>query len=202
MLPDPVSYAIHDNGTWPRIPQGKVYTYVFAGNGVFKMAANHYVEACIRLARCRVAGLPTLGEYVKLRKGRLPGHLLAHILRDARRLSWNMPREAMYHLVVEGSLCRLRRLTQVATAAHLSYSGGGEADIVAEIHSHQEMSSFFSVTDNKDEQGFRFYGVIGKIFTRPELRLRLGVYGDFCDVPATTLFTTAGPFLEADDAEV
>lgn len=200
MLPNPVSYAIHDNGTWTEIPPGKAFTYVLAGNGVFKMAANRHVEACVRVARCRVAGLSQATEYVKLRKGQLPGDLLHHILQDARRLSWNMPKEAMYHLVIDGDLCRLRRPTQVATSAHLSYAGGGDVTIIAEIHSHQEMGSFFSGTDDKDEQGFRFYGVIGKIFTRPEICLRLGVYGDFCTVPIAALFTGTGPFQEAKNA--
>ena len=47
---------------------------------------------------------------------------------------------------------------------------------------------------NSGQQGFRFYAVAGRIFTRPELALRLGVYGDRWPVPVTTLFTDAGPF--------
>ena len=40
------------------------------------------------------------------------------------------------------------------------------------------LPAFFSATDDRDEQGFRIYGVAGRLYTpRPELRLRVGVYG-------------------------
>jgi hypothetical protein len=51
--------------------------------------------------------------------------------------------------------------------------------------------------DNRDEQGARFYAVIGRIYSRPEIRLRLGVYGDFVDLPAAALFEGLGPFTDA-----
>jgi hypothetical protein len=35
-----------------------------------------------------------------------------------------------------------------------------------EVHSHHH-ESFFQQTDDKDEQGFRLYGVLGTIFNRP-----------------------------------
>ena len=59
------------------------------------------------------------------------------------------------------------------------------------------MRAFFSGTDNRDELGFRFYAVIGRIFTVPEMVLRVGIYGDMLRVPITTLFAGEGPFREA-----
>jgi hypothetical protein len=62
------------------------------------------------------------------------------------------------------------------------------------------MAAFFSPTDDRDEGGFRFYAVIGRLLTRPELRLRLGMYGDFWEVPVTALFTDPGPFVGHENA--
>lgn len=50
---------------------------------------------------------------------------------------------------------------------------------VLDIHSHNVMDAFFSPTDNADEVQFRMYGVIGKVNTQPEMKLRVGVGGKF-----------------------
>ncbi len=196
-LPDPVAYQVYRGDERPTLPPDKAYAYVLAGNGIFKLAANRHIEALILLARCRVAGLPPLEPYVRLREGRLPGRLLATILDDARRLSWEEPREAMYHLVMQDGRVHVIRPRQRAGAASLAYAGGGDPDIICDLHSHHQMEAFFSSRDDGDEQGFRFYAVIGRIFTRPEIRVRVGVYGDFHPVPVTVLFTDGGPFIDA-----
>ncbi len=196
-LPDPVAYQVYRGDGRPILPPDRAYAYVLAGNGIFKLAANRRIEALILLARCRVAGLPPLEPYVRLREGRLPGRLLATILDDARRLSWEEPREAMYHLVMQDGRVRVIRPRQKANAALLHYTGGGAPEIICDVHSHHQMRAFFSPRDNRDEQGFRFYAVIGRIFTHPEIRLRVGIYGDFYPVPVNTLFTDSGPFVDA-----
>jgi hypothetical protein len=50
------------------------------------------------------------------------------------------------------------------------------------------MAPFFSQTDNRDEQGFRLYAVIGRVKTKPQLCVRVGVYGDYWSIPAATVF--------------
>ena len=37
------------------------------------------------------------------------------------------------------------------------------AGVVAEFHSHGSSRAFFSATDDRDEQGFRIYGVAGRL---------------------------------------
>ena len=71
------------------------------------------------------------------------------------------------------------------TATRLAYQP--PAGVVAEFHSHGGSRAFFSATDDRDEQGFRIYGVVGRLDTPlPELRLRVGVcwqpakVGHFC----------------------
>ena len=60
---------------------------------------------------------------------------------------------------------------QTGTASSLTYRP--LAGAVAEFHSHRRSRSFFSTTDDRDEQRFRIYGVVGWLdTTRPGLGLR------------------------------
>jgi len=196
MLPNPVAYLTHRNGSEPVLPDGKAYGYVLAGNGVFKVAQSRYIAARIPLVTVRIAGLEPLQYCVGPLFGRVPERVLSQALADARRQSWDGPNEAMYHIVIRDNIIRVLRPPQQASAGHLAYTGGDGTDVICDLHSHHEMGAFFSSTDDRDEMGFRFYAVIGKIFTRPEMALRVGVYGDTFRVPITTLFTGLGPFRE------
>jgi PRTRC genetic system protein A len=101
---------------------------------------------------------------------------------------------------------RIVRPDQEAGAASIRYDAGGDQDgVICDLHSHHTMHAFFSATDDCDEGGFRFYAVVGQVLARPEIRLRLGMYGDFVSLPMTALFTSAGPFVDLcgqDDTEV
>lgn len=195
-LPSPVCYLIYRGPGSCGLPAGKSYAYVLAGNGLLKYARGRHFEALIPVGRSRVAGLPQAEPAVAC-VGRLPSCLLSEVLKDARRQAWDQPREAMYHIhETQRGVVSVIRPDQTGTMAHLAYRGGGEADILADIHSHCQMRAYFSSTDNRDEQGLRFYAVIGRIFTRPEIALRVGIYGDHWRVPVTTLFDTPGPFVD------
>jgi hypothetical protein len=50
------------------------------------------------------------------------------------------------------------------------------------------MEPFFSPTDNKDEQGFRIFAVIGKVNEEPLILVRVGVYGNYWNIPADMVF--------------
>ena len=50
---------------------------------------------------------------------------------------------------------------QAGTATSLAYVP--PAGVVAEFHSHGGSRAFFSATDDRDEQGFRIYGVAGRL---------------------------------------
>ena len=69
-----------------------------------------------------------------------------------------------------------------------------DAAVICDLHSHGNMSAFWSATDDADEQGSQLYAVIGKLDTEPEIRLRLGVYGYWLPLPVTAVFTANGPF--------
>jgi PRTRC genetic system protein A len=195
MLPNPVAYLTHSNGKEPQTPAGKAYSYILAGNGVFKHARSRFVEVCVPLVGVQVAGLKPLAGFVRPRYA-LPAEVLQLILADARRRSWGEPKEEMYHVLLgEDRRVQIVHPEQSGGAATLRYSGGDDERIVVDVHSHHQMGAFFSSTDDQDEQGFRFYAVIGRIFTSPQIALRVGVYGDFYPLPVERLFSGHSPLV-------
>ena len=92
----------------------------------------------------------------------------------------------------DGDAYRLVVPPQAGTATRLAYLP--PAGVVAEFHSHGGSRAFFSATDDRDEQGFRIYGVVGRLDTpRPELRLRVGVYGHFAPAGLVAGVLRPGP---------
>ncbi len=67
---------------------------------------------------------------------------------------------------------------------------------LVDLHSHGRLPPFFSRIDNKDEQGFRIYAVIGEIDKSPSIRVRVGVYGNYFDIPAPTVFELPGGIVD------
>jgi PRTRC genetic system protein A len=183
------------------------YEYVVAGNGLFVRAEDSRMEACIPVAAATLHGLAEVQPYARLKVDRVGPALLWSIQRSARR---RLPNEAMYQLAYDGRqgasaavpTLRLRSGPtwrcwmpgQVADAVRLTFEDDGQA--VVDLHSHGSLPAFFSETDDADEQGLRFYAVIGRLDTeRPEIRVRAGVYGQHWDVPAAAVFE-GGPFVD------
>ena len=75
----------------------------------------------------------------------------------------------------------------MGTAGSLSYEP--VQGHVAEFHSHGRMRAFFSATDDRDEQGFRIYGVVGQVDqAAPRIALRVGIYGHFQELRLEDVF--------------
>jgi PRTRC genetic system protein A len=206
MFHDLVEYHVYRGVERPI--SARAYDYILAGNGLFKRAHSRYVQARIPLVTVRVAGLPDLEPAIELNiwPGRGPGRLLYPILADARKHAQN-GHEQMYHVRLirtpDGLRWRVMVPGQRAGAGRIEYQVGDEANIVCDLHSHHRLGAFFSGTDDRDEVGFRFYAVVGRVLDRPEISLRLGMYGDFCYLPIVALFTNPGPFADRfhDDRE-
>ncbi|MBN1261100.1 MAG: Mov34/MPN/PAD-1 family protein [Anaerolineae bacterium] len=164
-----------------------------AGNGIFKYAETRYMKALVPVAWTRIAGLANLAPRVELHYGRLPGWLLSTLYSDAMA---NPNHEAVYQIAPYGDKMHVYRPSQVNGPSTSCYTSDLEpASVIAEVHSHGTMRAFFSQTDTRDEQGCRFYGVVGCLNSIPEIAIRVGVYGDFWRIPAAVLFTDTGPFL-------
>ncbi len=197
MIPSPIQYAINDDNFTPYLPQGKSFGYVMAGNGVFKYAHNANIEACIKVSNANIRGLTSLTSCAYLTNdSRLPERLLHEMLADAQSAKGVGATlvEAMYQVEITDGLAIVKKPNQVATASRVSFDEGVSPNIVLDLHSHGSMRPFFSATDDRDEKGFRFYGVIGNLFSYPQIKLRIGIYGDYWEVPITSLFDSEGPF--------
>ncbi|MCB0031209.1 MAG: Mov34/MPN/PAD-1 family protein [Anaerolineales bacterium] len=173
----------------PAEPLAAGYDYILAGNGLFLRAANRFFALTQCIAPATVRGLVPLEPSFELKVPCLPAALLTTVLAHARTQG---QREILYYVRHDGQKCRLTVPAQHRSATHILSSGGGGDDILLEIHSHHAMPAFWSETDNQDELGFRAYMVLGRIFgNRPELRLRIGVYGYHFELPVSALFVEA-----------
>jgi len=166
------------------------YEYLVAGNGLFIRAENARLEACVPVATARLYRLPGVEPFAHLKVPRVPYQLLWRIFHDARR---QLPNEAMYQFVRGNHAWSLYRPNQKQAIFSLSFDD--EAEAVIDLHSHGSLGAFFSNTDDADEQGLRFYAVIGHVDDdMPEIRCRVGVYGHHWNVPANTVFDGLGRF--------
>lgn len=177
-----VDYLIARDG--PPAPRGQAYDYLLGGDGLFVAAENRYLRARIPVAAAQVRGLPPLYASVDLCMGRLPQTVWNHIVSEmqARRNT-----EVLLLVRHDGTGYQLVRPTQVAGPLRIRYRPAGDA--ILEIHSHGRYPARFSLVDNADEQGFRVFGVVGRLGTeRPEVALRIGLYGHFLSVPWSAVF--------------
>lgn len=197
----PIAHIIYQSQPLA-LPAGKAYAFVMAGSGLYKFASNQHLEALIPLHERLVPGLPPLLPYVHLKGSdgplKLSGRLLRVVLDDARKAAQSEPIETMYHFYMLDGEVRIKKPRQRGDGRNVTYAGGNESNVVLDLHSHHELGAFFSGTDTADEQGFRLYATIGKIFSRPEIALRVGVYGEHWRLPVNAIFKGALPFVDAN----
>ena len=130
-----------------------------------------------------------MAEKAQLTHGPIPAHLFGLGLRWFQD---DPATERLFALGWDGDAYRLVVPPQAGTETSLAYRP--PASVVAEFHSHGSSRAFFSGTDDRDEQGFRIYGVMGRLDTpRPELRLRVGVYGHFAPLDWPQVFSGPEP---------
>jgi PRTRC genetic system protein A len=177
----------------PPTPKGCLYTYVFAGNGVFITASQPGLDALARVGPCDVRGLPPADAYANFNLPRVPERITRACFNRARSVCVGTarPREVLFYLIFEAGVWRMVEPEQVADAGGVRPVDPLNEDCaraVIELHSHHEMAAFWSGQDDEDESGFKLYAVIGRIFSAPTLRVRAGVYGHFVEVPARDVF--------------
>ena len=164
--------------------QGTGYDYVMAGNGVFVQAERPGLTARVQLTDCRVRGLAETGPKLHLDHGRIPKELLEEGLRWFRET----PDQERYFAVHwDGEQYRMNIPQQNGRTASLNYQP--LEGMLMEFHSHGRIPAFFSNTDDQDEQGFRIYGVAGRLDRpRATIAMRVGIYGHFQDTDWETAF--------------
>ena len=180
--------------------QGIGFDYVLGAGGVYVQSESANLTARVLVAPCTVRGLAPVTEKVELAHGPIPAALFEVGLR------WFLDdphTERFFAVRWDGRRYRLVVPEQEGTATSLEYTP--PAGVVAEFHSHGRSRAFFSKTDDRDEQGFRIYGVVGRLDDpEPELSLRVGVYGHFAPADWPQVFDGPQPGirLTGDDASL
>ena len=169
--------------------QGIGYDYVLGSGGVYVQSQSAHLVARVLVAPGSVRGLAPVTEKVALPHGPIPAHLFELGLRWFQETPET---ERFFAVRWGGDAYRLVFPEQAGTAASLTYRP--PAGVVAEFHSHGMGRAFHSKTDDRDEQRFRIYGVVGRLDTPlPELSLRVGVYGQFAPVEWSQVFGGPNP---------
>lgn len=170
--------------------------YLIGSNGIFARAIRPGLDVLMPVAHTQpIKGLATLTPFATIAP-KVPEALLIEMWRRSCQACANPdhPLEILFHLLwVEGDW-QLVVPEQEQSRLHcrpIRIDGDSSAvQAVIEVHSHHQMSAHFSPTDDADEcHGFRIYGVFGKVRSiRPEMQFRVGLFGHFWQVPATSIF--------------
>lgn len=175
-----------------------------ATNGVFKRGRSASVELQGRVCPIdtTIPGLRSLLPYVRWPTwpSRLPGALLGPLLEDARRAAMGdtilRPIEKQYFFVERDGVRVVAPRGQDASAVRVRYPMPASGTVLLDLHSHHGMRAYFSTTDDADDTGLSVSAVIGRIFDRPEIVVRLNIYGHHCPIPAGMVFDSLGPFVD------
>ena len=160
------------------------FDYVLGSGGLYVQSRSTHLTARVLVAPCAVRGLASVTEKVELAHGPIPARLFELGLRWFQD---DPDTERFFAVQWDGRSYRPVVPPQLGTATSLAYVP--PAGVVAEFHSHGTSRAFFSDTDDGDEQGFRIYGVAGRLDTdRPELSHRVGVYGHFAPMQWSQVF--------------
>jgi hypothetical protein len=201
------TYNIYQGGELPPFAPNRLYEYWLAGAGVYLRAKRTGLEVVMPIAWCEVRGLASLAPYLKLDYPPVPLTMVNQMLEFSRRAkdAQGQPLEQLFHLSLSLSLSlsydarigaggwRLEIPPQQRTAHSVkplaSGAGSSYERAILELHSHHVLSAYFSTADDRDEaRSFRLFAVIGHIFDKPEIRLRVGVFGYFWQIPARFVF--------------
>jgi PRTRC genetic system protein A len=192
----------------PLPPATPGITWIWAANGIFKRGVSPDLDALVQIRAWEACdappGLASLLSYARWTAWprRLPSLLLTPLLDNARRAGGGnglilRPIEKHYAFVWRDATVKVVAPPQQGTAGRVAYAAAQGVTLL-DLHSHHGMGAFFSATDDQDDLGLSVSAVIGHIFTRPELLVRINVYGHRQQLPALAIFDALGPFNAKD----
>lgn len=142
----------------------------------------------------KIAGLPELSSGFELRVPKPPFSLLLDALALLKRVHAMYGTEAFVLICYDHAVrryfleCPPQRVSSASvnyekTAEFTARELAGEVSVFMEIHSHPGSMDTFSGTDDRDEQGVRFYAVASSMrCTLPAVTVTFGVAGNRCPV--------------------
>ena len=183
----------------PGIPlppiQAALYEYILAGNGIFIRGARREFQAQFCIEPCEIRGLANLEASLQLNAPHVPREIVTEMLLRAcmARDANGRPCEILFHLELDEARvwhCLVPSQAQETARAKPADDSPSSsyARACIEVHSHVDMCARFSSLDDQDEVGFRVYAILGCISTRAVMRVRVGMYGYRCDIPASWAF--------------
>lgn len=191
-MPQMYGHQIAGESADQHIQKGVLFDYVLAGNGLFLRAKREGLSVCMPIAAAEVRALPSMKASFEMKCTRVPKKITTFILDVARE--WAVKGlETLIHISRDEDgfwHAQVPEQNRSAASCRPTESGPGSSYERAfiEAHSHHAMKGRFSLIDDKDETGFRIYVVLGEVFQNPTIRVRVGVYGYFWEVPADWVF--------------
>lgn len=164
-----------------------LYEYVIGANGIFVRARRPGLEALIWVASSedKIRGLAEVKPFVNL-SSRVPRIQMARMFEMSIRANTN---EILFYLNPDPWHISVPNQVQTGASVHPVDPFAGGTQTLIEVHSHHHMKTFFSGTDNREEQaGFRIYSVIGDLANEPTILTRVGIYGHFWEIPSSWVY--------------
>jgi hypothetical protein len=163
---------------------GVFYDYILAASGVYLRARNRFLAATVCIASQEIRGLAPLKEDIQLLQDKIP----LYLLNLALSILIAKPDIEQYLVITWENGYSVKTPSQQGTAVSVVYET--LPDTVLEIHSHTGgVPAHFSPIDDRDEQGFGLYAVVGdlrNLFSKIEIRL--GIYGYFLTLSQNEVF--------------
>lgn len=157
------------------------YEYIVAGNGVFIRAENQFFRVCFKIANCMIRNLIWCKEYFEMKNGKMPLEICEAIKNEIENS--DTTKEKFLQVLYTNGEYTIFIPEQKGTGTAVKYESK-EQNVILEVHTHPEMSAFFSDIDDRDEKGFRLYGVFSVIDGKvDEFILRISVYGYYKMLP-------------------
>lgn len=181
--------------SWPlgKVDPGCLYEYVVGANGIFIQAEREGLSVVMPeniFRRIRLAGLDDVAPKIWM-PGLVPAEILTAMLTTAWRA---LPCEALFYCShpkdqQEWQIDLPDQLNSPLSVHAVDKFDPLSQNAVLEVHSHGSAPAFFSETDDKEENGFRIYAVIGNLDRRPaSISVRVSVYGHRALIPYQYVF--------------
>jgi PRTRC genetic system protein A len=176
----------------PDNPEKKI-RYVLAGNGAIEIRENEI--GIFSAVTKKVPGLDMAPEGVKMKLPKIPLSILFQIIAFFKDINLIHGSEAIIQIYWDREkkeyFCFCPK--QEVCGSSLEFKRDKEKDkkylLVADIHSHNIMSTFFSGTDDKDEKEARLFGVIGNIMDQlPDVMFRASSGNSSVEIPLEKIF--------------
>jgi len=190
MMEDLHKHYFYNGEELPDITAKCGYDYIVSETNVILRAENNLFKIAMPIKDINIRGLqPLFLNEIKLKYGKIPLELFKRILKE---IKGNEEQFFQIYFDVDIQQYAISYPKQEGQSQKVNYFSE-QKNVILEVHTHPNMKAFFSKTDNRDEQGFRIYGVFGTengIIT--DMSFLLGVYGYFFNLSFEEVSTCCG----------